>query len=168
MWCYPAIGVSEWEGGCLFVPLHLMVSSMCSAWTEIRYWNKRSLLRWIPWTDRKISSAFPLLHCPTLLRRNPIPSLQSKGCSFIYTMLNDLSGHTQALACFAKYDFSGGSCHSAFPLWTIMVLFGVGTKRKIKCRLQVISISWHRWLAFFMKRTGLLFKDSKLPIIFKR
>lgn len=48
-----------------------------------------------------------------------------------------------------------------------MVLFW-GAGGYIKCCVQVISIHGHRWLAFFMKRTGLLFKDSKLPIIVKR
>lgn len=32
----------------------------------------------------------------------------------------------------------------------------------------MILLHEHRWLAFFMKRTGWLFKISKLPIILKR
>lgn len=44
------------------------------------------------------------------------PAPHSKGCSSVHAILNDLSEH----------EFSGGFCHSAFPPFTIRVLFCVG------------------------------------------
>lgn len=122
--CPPSVFQNE-KARCLF-PCFLMVSSMCLARTGFCYQNKRFWLWWIPYAHRNISAAFPLLRGPTSLCQNPTPPLWSWSCRSIYTILNDLSAHTPAMACFDKYDFAGGFCHSAFPPYTIMVLFWVG------------------------------------------
>lgn len=62
-----------------------------------------------------------------------------------------------------------------FPVYSIMVLFGVCVCVCVQvcvCVLWEIKYSMillheYRWLASFAKRKGLLFKNSKLPIILK-
>lgn len=64
-----------------------------------------------------------------------------------------------------------------FPVYSIMVLFGVCVCMYVcasmcACVLREIKYSMillheYRWLASFTKRKGLLFKNSKHPIILK-